>query len=132
MIEVVGDVGLPADVLLALEKKLSEIGEVLRATGGNASGGDQLEELAYHVVDVGLRAELTGDGGQLVGDFVGFKELKLFAGVEDAERGMGIGAKHTALAAVGERELAKLLLVGGDSGTGLLGGFHLKAPEEMR
>jgi hypothetical protein len=30
------------------------------------------------------------------------------------------------LAAVGERKLAKLLLVGGDSGTGLLGGFHFE------
>ncbi len=126
MIEVVGDVGLPADVLLALEKKLSEIGEVLRAAGGDASGGDQLEELADNVVDVGLRAELTGDGGQLVSDFVGFKELKLFAGVENAERGMGIGAEHAALAAVGERELTKFLLVSGDSGTGLLGGFHFE------
>ena len=87
MIEVVGDVGLPADVLLALEKKLSEIGEVLRAAGGDASGGDQLEELAHHMVDVGLRAELTGERSQFVSDFVGFKELKLFAGVEDAERG---------------------------------------------
>ena len=126
MIEVVSDVGLPTDVLLALEKKLSEIGEVLRAAGGDASGGDQLEELAHHMVDVGLGAEFTGDGGQLVSDFVGLKELKLFAGVEDAERGMGIGAEHAALAAVGERELAKFLLVGGDSGTRLLGGFHFR------
>jgi hypothetical protein len=112
---------------LALKKELSEIGEVFGAAGGDAAVGDEPEEFADDMVDVGGGAEFAGDGFEFLADFVLGEELLLFASVDEAERCVGLVAKHAALASVGERELAEFGLIDGVSGTGLLGGFHFRS-----
>jgi len=79
------------------------------------------------VVDVGGGAELAGDGYEFLADFFLGEELLLFAGVDEAEGGVGLVTEHAALATVGERELAELSGVDGVSGTGLLGGIHFRS-----
>jgi hypothetical protein len=111
------EIGFVADVFLAAEKELGEVGERTGAAGGNAAGGDKLEELANDMIDIG-GAELAGDGREFLSDFVQLEELLLFASVDEAERGMGVVAEHAALAAIGERELTEFGLIDGVSGTG--------------
>jgi hypothetical protein len=112
-------------MFLAVEEKLSEIGEVFGAAGGDTAVGYEIEEFAEDVVDVGGGAELAGDGFEFLADFFLGEELLLFAGVDQAEGRVGLVAEHAALAAVGERELAEGG-VDGVSGTGLLGGIHFR------
>jgi hypothetical protein len=88
--------------------------------------------LSDDVVDVGGSAELAGNRGKLFSDVVEGEKLLFVASVENAKEGVGLMTQHAALASVGERELAEAVLVGGDSRTRLLGGFHLEAPEKMR
>ena len=86
----VGQIGFVTDMFLAVEEKLSEIGEVFGAAGGDAAVGDEIEEFAEDVVDVGGGAELAGDGFEFLADFFLGEELLLFAGVDEAEGGVGL------------------------------------------
>jgi hypothetical protein len=128
----VGQIGFVADIFLAVEEKLGEVSESFGAPSGDASGADEFEEFSDDVIDVGGSAELAGDGRELLSDIVEGEKLLLLASVENAEGGMGLVAQHAALATVGEGELTEVLLVGGDSRTRLLDGFHLEAPEKMK
>jgi len=88
-----------------LEKELAEVSE----DGGVASGetvlGDSGEELAEDVVDVdGGEVFAGGRRGDLPAQLIGFDELALGAGMENAESGMILVPEHAALAAVGKRE----------------------------
>src|SRR6266481_5388427 len=114
-------------MFLAVEEKLSEIGEVFGAAGGNAAVGYEIEEFAEDVVAVGGGAELAGDGFEFLADFFLREELLLFAGVDEAEGSVGLVTEHAALAAVGEREVTQLGGVDGVAGTGLLGGIHFRS-----
>jgi hypothetical protein len=103
----VSEIGFIADVFLAIEKELGEVGEVFGAAGGDAAVGDELEKFADDMIDVGGGAEFTGDGFEFLADFVLGKELLLFASVDEAEGWVRFVTEHAALASVGERELAK-------------------------
>src|SRR6266404_5006632 len=103
----VGQIGFVTNMFLAIEKKLSEIGEVFGAAGGDAAVGDEIEQFAEEEVDVGGRAELAGDGYEFLADFFLGEELLLFAGVDQAEGRVGLVTEHAALATVGETELAE-------------------------
>src|SRR6267378_7142699 len=95
-------------MFLAVEKKLSEIGEIFGPAGGDAAVGYEIEKFAEDVVDVGGGAELAGDGFEFLADFFLGEELLLFAGVDEAEGRVGLVTEHAALATVGEGELAEL------------------------
>jgi hypothetical protein len=86
----VDEKGFVADMFLAVEKKLGEIGEIFGAAGGNAAVGDEFEEFAEDMVDVGGGTELAGDGFELLADFFFGEELLLFAGVDKAEGCVGL------------------------------------------
>jgi hypothetical protein len=128
----VDQISFVADIFLAVEEELGEIGKSFGASSGDASGADEFEEFSDDVVDVGRGAELAGDGRELLSDIVEGEKLLFLARVENAEGRMGRMTQHATLATVGEGELTEVLLAGGDSRTGLLGGFHLEAPEKMR
>jgi hypothetical protein len=113
----VDEIGFVADVFLAVEKELGEIGEVFGAAGGDAASSDEPKEFAKDVVDVGSGAEVAGDGFEFLADFVLCEELLLFASVDEAQGCVGVVTEHAALAAVGERELAELGWIDGVSGT---------------
>ena len=82
VVEVIGEVGLPANVFLALQQELGEIGEIASTGGRNQAGGDQVEELAHNVINVGMSAIPAGQRSEFVGNFLGLKDLQLLAGVE--------------------------------------------------
>jgi len=77
--------------LWPIEKKLSEIGEVFGAAGGDAAIGYEIEEFAKDVVDVGVGAELAGDGFEFPGRFLPGRGVAAFAGVDQAEGSVGLG-----------------------------------------
>src|SRR5260370_1395602 len=77
--------------------------------GGVGSGetvlGEGSEELAENVVNVdGGEVFAGGRSGDLPAQLVGFDELALGAGMENAKSGMILVPEHAALAAVGKRE----------------------------
>jgi hypothetical protein len=63
------------------------------------------------VVDVGGGEEVAGEsGGEFGADAFGLDALALFARMERAKAGMIRVAQHAAAAAVGEREMAKIVV----------------------
>jgi hypothetical protein len=62
--------------------------------------------------------EVAGEEGEFGGEMMGFDELVFLTGMEEAEGGMILGAKHAAEAPVGEGELAEI----GGGGFGALHG----------
>jgi hypothetical protein len=80
--------GFLPDAALAIEKKLGEIGQEPGVANGNAIGGDQLEELADDVLDVGDGFEVAGKGGELIADVVQFEELLFLSSMEVTKRWM--------------------------------------------
>jgi hypothetical protein len=116
--------GFVTHAVLAIEKKLGEIGEEPGVANGNAIGGDKLEELADNVLDVSDGFEVAGERGEFVADAVQFEELLLLAGVEETEGGVGSMTEHAALASVGERKLAESRFVGSGARAGSFCSFH--------
>jgi hypothetical protein len=91
------------------EHYLAQIGERGGGTLGDAVLGQGGEDFAHHVVDVGGGQEIAGEGGgHFRAQAVGFEELVLGVGVEEAESGAIFMAKHAASAAVGEGELTEV------------------------
>jgi len=103
------------------EKEFADEGEGGCVARRDAILGDGLEELAENEIDVCGSHEWTGNRrGELGAEKIGFDDLALGAGVEDAQRRMISPAKHAASAAVSELELAEAGLVDGNEGTGFL------------
>jgi hypothetical protein len=128
LLEFVGEGELLFDVGEGGEQDLAEVGECGGFAEGDAvlCGGD--EEFAEDVVDVGGGEKIALEGcGDLGAQALGLEELELFAGVEDAEAGMGGGAEHAAGAAVGELEFAAW----GDSGAGICVGHVILSEMDL-
>ena len=83
----------------AVEEKLADVGEDGSVAGRDAVGSEESEEFSEGVVDVAGGFEFAGEGGELGGNAIRFEELSLLGRVKGAERGMGGGAEHAALAA---------------------------------
>jgi hypothetical protein len=129
LLEFVGEGEFFFDVREGGEQDLAEVGECGGFAEGDAVLGDGDEQFAEDVVDVGGGEEIALEGGgDLFAQALGFEELQFFAGVEDAEVGMGGGAEHAAGTAVGEVELAAW----GDSGAGICVGHVILSEMEMR
>lgn len=80
---------------------------------GDAVLGQGGEDFAHHVVDVGGGQEIAGEGGgHFRAQAVGFEELVLGVGVEEAEGRVVTVPEHAALAVVGESEVAEFRVVG--------------------
>ena len=85
----------------------------MREAGGIAQRdaflGERGKRLAENVVDVGGGEEITGEGSsELRAELLGFLELLLLAGVEQAQRRVRFVAEHAAAASVGECELTEI------------------------
>ncbi len=81
-----------------LRKQAEDLGEGAVHAGGSgevAAGGIKFGEVECGADDVAARRRIA-------------KQLFFSFGVESAERGMNIGARHSALATVGESELAAI------------------------
>jgi len=80
---------------------------------GDAVLGQCGEDFAHYVVDVGGGEEVASEGGgHFRAQAVGFEELVLGVGVEEAEGRVVAVPEHAALAVVGEGELAEFRVVG--------------------
>jgi len=89
------------------EHDLAHVGEGEGFADGDAVLGDGDEEFAEDVVDIGGGEEIAVEGdSDFVAEALGLELGEFLAGVEGAERGMGRVAQHTAVATVGELELA--------------------------
>jgi hypothetical protein len=116
MVAAVGVDDFVADQGDGLEKKLADVGEQGGVAGRDAVLGDGGEEFAEDVVDIGGGVEVAGErSGDAFAEAFGFEELALGAGVEDAQGWVILVAGHAALAAVGEREVAEMGIVGSGS-----------------
>jgi hypothetical protein len=119
MVAAVGVDNFVADQGDGLEKKLADVGQQGGVAGREAVLGDGGEEFAEDVVDIGGSVKVAGKrSGEVPAEAFGFEELALGAGVEDAEEGVILVAGHAALAAVGEREVVKMGIVGSGSFSG--------------
>ena len=97
------------DITEGVEQEVADVSEDGGVAGRNAVLGEGGEELAEDKVDVGGGQEVAGErSGELGTESLGYEELLLLAGVEEAEGGMVLIAEHATLAAVGERELAEM------------------------
>ena len=95
------------------EHYLAQIGEGGGGTLGDAVLGQSGEDFAHDVVDVGGGQEIAGEGGgHLRAEPVGFEQLVLGMGVEEAEGCVIPMPEHAALAVVGKGELAEFRVVG--------------------
>jgi len=92
------------DGVQAVQEQLANVGEQGGVARGDASLGDEREELAQDVVEVVGGLEVAGEGGEFDADEIRVAELALFAGVVETKGGVGGGAGHAALAAVSEGE----------------------------
>ena len=109
------------DFVKGEEQELADEGEVGGVAGRDAVLGDGLEEFAEHEVDVCGGHQSAGKrSGELGAEPVGFDNLALSAGVENAERRVIVLAEHATGAVVSKRELTERGFVGGDAGTRLL------------
>ena len=91
-----------------MEHELADVGERGGVASGNAVLGDGGEEFAKDEVDVRGGKEIATDGGSdFCANLMRFTELMVGAGVEGAEIGVIVAAKHAAAPAVGEGELAE-------------------------
>lgn len=104
--EALGHGDLVLDGGEAVEEELADVGEDGDVAAGDAVAGEEGEEFAEDVIDIAGGLEFAGEGGELGGDAVGFEELALLAGVDEAEARVGGGAGEAAFAAVGEGLLA--------------------------
>jgi len=93
-----------------LKKKLAQVGEGGGIAGGDAAFGQGFENFGEDVVvvDVGAVVEVTGQGGKLGAEFIGFEKLLFFADVEGAKAGMAFHTEHAATASIGELALTEI------------------------
>jgi hypothetical protein len=119
--EALGDGDLVLDGGEAVEEELADVGEDGGVAARDAILREESEESAEDVVDVAGGLEFAGEGGEFGGDAVGFEELALFAGVDEAEVRVGGRVGQAAFAAVGEGVLA-------ESGFRGFGSFHGLSP----
>lgn len=91
-----------------LEEKLADVGENGGVARRDAIVGHGGPEPAESVIDVGGRLEVAGEGREFRADAVGFEELLLLAGMDEAVLGVMLPAEHAAEAAVGEVELTEI------------------------
>jgi len=97
-----------------VEKELAEVSEDGGVAHRETVLGDGGEELAEDVVDVdGGEVFAGGRRGDLPAELLGFQELALGEGMEDAESGVALLAEHAAFASVGELEPAEMGMIGG-------------------
>ena len=89
-----------------LEDELADVSENGGVARRNAVVGEEGEEFSQDVVEIVGGLELAGEGNELGADAVGFEELLLLAGVEEAEGGVILPADHAAAAAIGAGEQA--------------------------
>jgi hypothetical protein len=95
------------------EHYLAQIGEGSGGALGDAVLGQGGEDFAHNVVDVGGGEEIACEGGgHFRAQAMGFDELVLGVGVEEAEGRVVAVPEHTALAVVGEGKLAEFRVVG--------------------
>jgi hypothetical protein len=66
---------------LRLEEVGANVGEGGGAFGGDAIGGEGLEEITKNVIDVDLREEIAGGGGEFFGE-IALAGVREFGGVE--------------------------------------------------
>lgn len=97
-----GSIQFAFDAGYGLEEELAEVAKRVGGLVGDAFFGQGGENFAEDVVYVCDGVEFAGKGGKLRGEFLGFEELLLFAGMEDAKSGMAFLAEHAAGAAIGE------------------------------
>lgn len=97
------------------EKKLTDIGEGVRASPVEALGGEEMEEAAEDVIEVREGAKFAGAGDEFGGDDFGVFPAVCDGGVAEAERRMGVREEIAATAASGVKVLAS-----GGIGNGLL------------
>jgi hypothetical protein len=84
----------------AVEEQLAEISKDGGLACRDAVGGEEGEELAEGVVDVGGGLEFARDGGKLGGNALGIEDKTFTAGMIEAEGGVGVPARIAAPAAV--------------------------------
>jgi hypothetical protein len=91
------------------EHELADVSEGEGGALGNAALRDGGKDFAENMVDVGGGEEVAGEGGrELFAKMRRFQELLLVAGMKGAKGRVIFLADHTAVAAVGEGELAEL------------------------
>jgi hypothetical protein len=97
-----------------LEEKLAHEGESGGVAGWKAVLSDGGEEFSEDMIDVGDGEIFTGRRfGKEGADGLGFENLALGAGMEDAQIGVILAAQHAAFASVGELKLAEMRMIGG-------------------
>ena len=89
-----------------MEHELGDIGQDGSVAGRDTVLGSGGEEFAENEVDVGGGHETAAQGGRKFGaKTLGFEDLHLVAGVEEAEGGMSVVAEHAAAASVRSLEV---------------------------
>ena len=96
--------------MLGLQKEVADVSEGGGAFGGDAVGGEGLEELAKDVVDIDLGDEIAGGASKLVAEIVFTMEgTAVDSGVVEA-KSVVLGMRgHAAAFAVGEGEGAEVV-----------------------
>jgi hypothetical protein len=90
-------------------EQLADVGEDGGAARRNAIPRDGLKKIAESAIEVGIGAELSGEGGEFVAEFAGGDELLFLMSVEEAIFFVLIPAGHGAIAGIGEREHAEIV-----------------------
>ena len=102
-----------------LNKSLAEVSEGRSGFGFDVALGDGDEKAGQGGVEVASGYVGTGEeAGDFFAGVFGSQRLGLLAGVEEAEVGMALAARHAAAVAVGEGEGAQGMVRAGSSGGG--------------
>ena len=102
--------GFLSCAMLGLHQEVADIGEGGGALGGNAIGGEGLEEFAEYVIDINLGDEIAGGAGEFFDEIVfAVKGAAVDGGVVEAEAVVIGVSGHGAEFAVGEFKGAKVV-----------------------
>jgi hypothetical protein len=102
--------GFPSCAMLGLHQEMADIGEGGGALGGDAIGGEGLEEFAEDVIDVNLGDEIASGAGEFFDEIVfAVKGAAMDGGVVEAEAVVVWVGGHCAEFAVGEFKGAKVV-----------------------
>jgi len=101
------------DITEGVEQEVADVSENGGVAGRDAVLGEGGEEFAEDEVDVGGGQEVAGERSRKLGaESLGHEELLFLACVEKAKGWMVLIAEHATLAAIGERELAEMRIIG--------------------